>query len=82
MRASLSRLCGKVVICEGGLSVSSESVGLVGGVLVLLEVGAGAEEEVSSVSSCLALGSAARPRLRRVFAAPRAVAFARAAVFP
>ena len=37
-RVTLSRSCGKIVAEEDELSVSSESVGLVGGVLVRREV--------------------------------------------
>ena len=40
---TLSRLCGKIVAGEDELSVSSESVGLVGGVLVRREVSVCAE---------------------------------------
>ena len=53
----LSRLCGKIVAGEDELSVSSESVGLVGGVLVHREVGVCAEEGLLSEVHCLALGS-------------------------
>ena len=45
-----------------------------------LEVGVGAEEELISVKSCLALSSTTRPCLRRVVSELRAAAFARAAV--
>ena len=41
---TLSRLCRKIVAEEDELSVSSESVGLVGGVLVRREVGVCAGE--------------------------------------
>ena len=64
------------------MSVSSESVRLVGGVRVRREVGVCAGEGLSSVSRCLALGSAARPRLRRGFVVFGIPAFARGAAFP
>ena len=82
IRITLSRLCGTIVAEEDELSVSSESVRLVGGVLVRREVGVCAGEGLSSVSRCLALGSAARPRLRRVFVVLCAAAFVRGAVRP
>ena len=81
-RVTLSRLCGKIVAEKDKLSVSSESVGLVGGVLVRREVGVCAGEGLSSVVRCLTLGSAARPRLRRVFIVLYTAAFARGAVCP
>ena len=55
----LLRLYGKIVAGEDELSVSSESVGLVGNILVRREVGMCAEEELSSEAYCLVLGSAA-----------------------
>ena len=67
---------------EDELLVSSESVKLVGGVRVRREVGVCAGEGLSSVSRCLALGSTARPRLRRVFVVFSTPAFARGAAFP
>ena len=63
-RATLLRLWGGIVAEEDELSVSSESVRLVGGVLVRREVSVCAGEGLSSVSRCLVLGSAARPCLR------------------
>ena len=66
-RVILSRLYGKIVAEEDELSVSSESVGLVGGVLVRREVGMCAGKGLSLSACCLALGSAARPCLHRVF---------------
>ena len=81
-RAILSRLCRSIVAEEDESSVSSESVRLVGGVLVRREVGVYAGEGLSSVSRCLALGSAAQPRLRRVFVVFCAATFARGAVRP
>ena len=80
--ATLSRLWERIVAEEDELSVSSESVRLVGGVLVRREVGVCAGEGLSLISRCLALGSAARPRLRRVFVVFCAAAFARGAVRP
>ena len=79
-RVILSRLCGNIAAEEDELSVSSESVGLVGGVLVCREVGVCAGKGLSSVVRCLALGRAARPRLRRVFVVLCAAVFARGAV--
>ena len=81
-RVILSRLCGEIVAEEDELSVSSESVGLVGGVLVRREVGVCTGEGLSSLARCLALGSTTRPRLRRVLDELRAAAFARGAVLP
>ena len=81
-RATLSKLWGRIVAEEDELSVSSKSVRLVGGVLVRREVGVCAGEGLSSVSRCLAFGSAARPRLRRVFVVFCIAAFARGAVRP
>ena len=48
--STLSRLCGRIVAEEDELLVSSESVGLVGGVLVRREVGVCAGDELSSVT--------------------------------
>ena len=62
-RVTLSRLCGKIVAEEDELSVSSESVGLVGGVLIRREVGICANKGLSSEARCLALSSAAHPCL-------------------
>ena len=56
----LSRLYRKIIAEEDELSVSSESVGLVGGVLVHRKVGVCAGEGLSSSTRCLALSSAAR----------------------
>ena len=81
-RVILSRLWGRIVAEEDELSVFSESVRLVGGVLVRREVGVYAGEGLSSVSRCLALGSTARPRLRRVFVVFCIAAFVRGAVRP
>ena len=78
----LSRLWGRIVAEEDELSISSESVKLVGGVRVRREVGVCAGEGLSSVSRCRALGSAARPRLRRVFVVFCAAVFVRGAVRP
>ena len=47
-----------------------------------LEVGVGTKEELVSVKSYLALGSATRPHLHRVFNKLRAAAFTRAAIRP
>ena len=60
MHVILSRLCGKIVAGEDELSVSSESVELVGGVLVRREVGVCAGERLSLAVRCFALGSTAR----------------------
>ena len=56
-RVTLSRLYGEIVAEEDELSVSSESVGLVGGVLVRRKVGMCTGEGLSSSARCLALGS-------------------------
>ena len=61
MRVILSRLCGKIVAGEDELSVPSESVGLVRGVLVRREVSICAEEELSSEARYLVLSSTTRP---------------------
>ena len=71
-----------IVADEDELSVSSESVGLIGGVLVRREVGMCAGEGLSSVARCLVLGSAARSHLRQVFIVLCAAAFAHGAVRP
>ena len=81
-RVILSRLCGKIVAEEDELSVSSEFVGLVRGVLVRREVSMYTGEGLSSVVRCLALSSATRPRLHRVFVMLCAAAFARGAIRP
>ena len=64
------------------MSVSSESVRLVGGVRVRREVGVCAGDELASDARFLALGSAARPCLRRVFVVFCAAVFAPGAVRP
>ena len=73
---------GEIVAEEDELSVSSESVGLVGGVLVRREVSLYAGKGLSSVARYLVLGSAARPCLRRAFVVLCAAVFARGAVRP
>ena len=78
----LSRLGGRIVAEEDELSFSSESVRLIGGIRVRREVGVCAGEGLSSVSRCLVLGSAARPRLYRVFVVFGIPVFARGAAFP
>ena len=66
-RVTPSRLCGEIVAEEDELSVSSESVGLVGGVLIRREVGMCAGKGLLSAAHCLVLRSTARLCLRRVF---------------
>ena len=71
-------LRGMMVVKGDEFPASSESVGLVGGVRVRLDVGVGADDELSRVERRLVRDSGGRPHLRREFVAPRAVAFAHA----
>ena len=70
MRVALSVLCGIMVVKGDEFPASSESVGLVGGVRVRLDIGVGADDKLSLIERCLMCTSSSRPHLCRAFVVP------------